>query len=161
MYICQCYSFNLSHPLLLPQCPQVFSLCLLFSSCSANKVYFFLKVEKDAWEWEILLHLPQLPLMETRELLGLVGVCRASGEGLVSDICLHNPWGVTPFSGHTGLCGFSEIFLFSLCSISAFDVYFTTVSCFSGCCEQKLNSRYENVFRSSEESHLINLSYYS
>lgn len=49
------------------------------------------KVEKDAWKWEILLHLPQLPLMETRQLLGLVGVCRASGEGLVSGICLHNP----------------------------------------------------------------------
>ena len=37
MYMFQCYSLNLSHPLLPPLCPQVCSLCLRLCCCSANR----------------------------------------------------------------------------------------------------------------------------
>ena len=37
VYICQCYSFNLSHPLLPPLCPQVLSLHLCLYSCPSNR----------------------------------------------------------------------------------------------------------------------------
>ena len=37
VYFCQCYSLNLSHPLLLPLCPQVHSLFLHLYSCPENR----------------------------------------------------------------------------------------------------------------------------
>ena len=37
MYMFQCYSLSLFHPLLPPLCPQVFSLCLHLCSCPANR----------------------------------------------------------------------------------------------------------------------------
>ena len=36
MYMFQCYSLNLSHPLFAWLCPQVCSLCILFLSCPTN-----------------------------------------------------------------------------------------------------------------------------
>ena len=37
MYVLECYSFHLPHPLLSPLCPQVSSLCLCLYSCPANR----------------------------------------------------------------------------------------------------------------------------
>jgi len=37
VYICQCYSLNLSHPLFPSLCPQVHSIHLHLYSCPANR----------------------------------------------------------------------------------------------------------------------------
>ena len=47
-YISQCYSFNLSHPLLSPPCPQVLSLCLHLYSCPANR-FIVCTIFPDCW----------------------------------------------------------------------------------------------------------------
>ena len=54
MYMFQCYSLSLSHPLLLPLCLQVCSLCQHLYSCPANRFINTIFFLDSIYTWGIL-----------------------------------------------------------------------------------------------------------